>query len=217
MRSLATALESYRVDNNSYPQAVASDVAWGGSKADSNNNSGPWISADWPLWNGNSGTLASSGSWRMTFSAGANADGRSIATLTTPCAYITSYPADPFATTKGALLGYHNLLNQKWLLWSYGPDRDEQSLSKTGGPGGQVGQAAHPSYYGGTWNAIPNGVAFDHQLDATDGWRTRMNAGTSVFTPYASGSPSATLLTAGYTYDATNGTDSWGDIYRLKQ
>jgi hypothetical protein len=47
--------------------------------------------------------------------------------LTTPISYITVYPQDAFSPMKGARLTFNYSranapLNDKWLLWSYGPD-----------------------------------------------------------------------------------------------
>jgi len=93
MRSVAVALEAYRVDNNAYPP-----------------------SASPPAWQPDTQT------WR----------------LTTPVAYITAIPHDPFVRTvpeqlPGGAFGVFgpyihyvdkSLLDQYWLLFSYGPDCD---------------------------------------------------------------------------------------------
>ena len=68
MRSLATAIEAYMIDNNTYPKELE------------------------PF-------------------------------LTTPVAYITSVPTDPFATTEGAAFRYRSQDDKGWILFSAGPDK----------------------------------------------------------------------------------------------
>ena len=101
MRSLATPLAAYYVDNFEYP---AMAVGAEGANAP--------FAAENP------------GAYRIcTFRLPNNTK---LQTLTTPLAYLTSYPADPFADTKGATFGYRPLRNH-YLLFSYGPDRDENT------------------------------------------------------------------------------------------
>jgi len=45
-------------------------------------------------------------------------------TLTTPVAYITSLPVDPFAPEEGAVFGYFKHNDTGWILYGAGPDRD---------------------------------------------------------------------------------------------
>ena len=166
MRSLATAIEAYMVDANQY---VACAIA----------PANPTV---------NSGLPASNAQRRLTFATRSSA--RVIMTLTTPTAFITSYPPDPFADTKGASFGFANANEAGWIIWSYGPDTDE-------------------SFYGdlepqGTQQPIP-------KLSAANLWNAN-----SVYNPYGS-NPTMFLLTHGYTYDPTNGSTSNGDVWRVKQ
>jgi hypothetical protein len=107
-------------------------------------------------------------------------------TLTTPIAYITNYPSDPFMSTKGGVGGfYSDAGNTGWILYSVGPDTDEADTTQG-------------------------------DLNETVYW---------VYRPYFSQpslelivGPLAAAKTEGaYTYDPTNGTNSWGDVYRVKQ
>jgi type II secretory pathway pseudopilin PulG len=68
-------------------------------------------------------------------------------TLTTPIAYLSAYPPDPFADTRGATFGYYTHgqphrtwrpsqprygISHSWILWSVGPDRDENAEDGSG-------------------------------------------------------------------------------------
>jgi prepilin-type N-terminal cleavage/methylation domain-containing protein len=113
-RSLATALESYYIDNNSYPAVDSSK--WSGTN-------GFGVNAG--LTNA-SALLLNMPTFRMKQHAGDR-----LMTITTPVSYITSIFIDPFAKSSGASFAY-SIPNETlgtqatgWLLWSYGPDVDE--------------------------------------------------------------------------------------------
>jgi type II secretion system protein G len=211
MRSLATAIESYRVDNNSYPAAIVGDVflGWMGTVPDSNANRVPASYTGYPITNANFDAVCVSNKfyteteWTCTFLVAS--DG-SIASITTPVAYISSYPRDSFADTDGMSFGYTNMDNKMWVLWSYGPDQDEST-------GGQMACAANIS---DTSKQVM--LKCYKGRDQTDSWAKPWDGdpGKYICSPFVT-NPTATLLTAGYTYDATNGTKSQGDVYRLKQ
>ena len=102
-RSLATAIESYYVDNNSYP-------VYSNAKTDNVYASAP------------AGKLTTCRSFRIK-----TATALELLTLTTPIAYITSYFGDPFADTKGASFLYKSQGIAGWILGSFGPDTDQES------------------------------------------------------------------------------------------
>jgi prepilin-type N-terminal cleavage/methylation domain-containing protein len=166
-------------------------------------------------------------------------------TITTPTSYMTTCPADPFADTRGLVYGYSNMNDQAWIIWSYGPDCDEAWSSSTNPDkgGGQIGYGHNRD---GALNDPAAGYAIAFNWPAgyypgtsgmkctswpyrtTDGW-TNSRAGViagqwtgaggpcnPVYSP-SSSSATPTLLTAGYTYDTTNGSKSYGDIWRIKQ
>jgi hypothetical protein len=121
--------------------------------------------------------------------------------ITTPIAYLTSLPSDPFADTKGAAFGYWNALDAGWIAWSYGPDTDERSANANG----QNGQLQ--SYI---WKI---GNFADYATFVTQN---------SVYSPYTS-NPTQTLRAGqdaialqSFTYDPTNGSNSMGDVWRVK-
>jgi prepilin-type N-terminal cleavage/methylation domain-containing protein len=210
MRSLAVAIESYRVDTNAYPAALCAWNTADSGFTDSNNNTlTPAYNVNYALASSQSSTAGLRA--RPTFSAVPG-----LAGITTPTAYITSIPSDPFADTKGATFEYVNMANKVWFLASYGPDLDE-------GPdyGGKSGNG----YYGGGQmcqgrtgtSGFPTTLLVRFYLSGVSGsnW-SWAGVNKDVLGPNF---PKVTdkLLVGGYTYDATNGTKSAGDIWRLKQ
>ncbi len=107
-RSMATAIEAYYVDNNSYPAStnVGTHSAYAQFQA--------------------TGKLQNCLTFKMRFPTFSPM----LQTLTTPIAYITSYFPDAFADTKGATFPYWST-RSGWILGSWGPDTDQ-------GTGGQL-------------------------------------------------------------------------------
>lgn len=179
-RSLATAIEAYYVDNNVYP-------AWGVG-------TGPGGTMTYNNWmvtsQGHSGGLASCPNFLLNLPG-------TFMTLTTPVSYITSYPADPFATNKGCTFSYAGVFpgdplsardmkgGVGWILWSPGPDVDEyKGSSPTDSP-----YLAYNPIIGQPSDFLLAG-------NGNDGGDSGQDA---------------------FTYDPTNGTVSGGDIWRVKQ
>jgi len=102
MRSFATALESWFIDNNSYPLWVPS------SNPDAVNHGDPRV-GELPSLRHHRATDPSTTS--MFFG------------LTTPIAYLTSHFTDPFAAGPGTTFVYFTD-GPGWILVSPGPDRD---------------------------------------------------------------------------------------------
>ena len=117
MRSLATAIESYMVDNNTYPMAARSGRAVPGYNA-VNGCYNAMATACEPA------KLAASNLNEANSFALQGNTGRTLNTLTTPVAFITAYPADVFKDTKGATFYYYTN-GPLWALWSPGPDTDQ--------------------------------------------------------------------------------------------
>lgn len=103
-RSLATAIESYYVDNNEYPAMTGADATL---------TSAP--TAD--LQNYRTAPTSVGRTFRARQTS-------QLLTLTTPIAYITSVFPDPFADTKGIGFRYYSD-GPGWILGSWGPDADE--------------------------------------------------------------------------------------------
>ncbi len=120
-----------------------------------------------------------------------------LSTLTTPVSYLSSMLSDTFAKTAGAIFSYSTAdvtlgraaVKAGWIIWSFGPDLDETTAQSTGAQyGGNIGVS----------NAGAEGTRVE----------------TAYYNPLGQ-VPSPTLIAI--TYDATNGTTSRGDIYRVKQ
>ena len=100
MRSLATAIEAYMVDNNMYAGCMLYPPAALPGSFPTGRGEGPLV----------------------TFTT----RGTSAAmTLTTPVSYITSLPRDAFGKVKGAPFAYVNADEMGWILWSMGPDTED--------------------------------------------------------------------------------------------
>jgi prepilin-type N-terminal cleavage/methylation domain-containing protein len=149
-RSLATALEAYYIDNNSYPAVATSDAG-----------SGNYGSNELPLA---SAGLRAMPSLRRKAN---NAD--QLHTLTTPVSFITSIFTDPFADTRGGTFSYstNGPFKSGWLVWSFGPDTDEASSSDmllTGTPENYVEDTVYnPS------NTVPSELLVGLTYDPTNG------------------------------------------------
>jgi len=165
MRSMATAIETYYVDTNTYPAlAINTD-----------------LSADRMYVQGASGKNARGRTFRMRGTA-ANPNQNALNTLTTPVAYITSYFSDPFADTRGLTFRYY-ADRAGYILGSYGPDTDEANGGSIGwaqgstvAPNGEAGietiynsQQAQPSVVllGGTGSF--GGKTSAYTYDSTNG------------------------------------------------
>lgn len=101
-RNIEEALEAYFTDNNCYP---AWSVGEGGANSFAGPRTGVYYIPTFRIWKNEKE--------KGTFH-----------TLTTPMAYLVSYLRDPFADTGGATYGYY-CDSKGWILWSWGPDRDE--------------------------------------------------------------------------------------------
>lgn len=102
LRSIATAIESYMVDMNQYPASGSHS----GTPAMTTMNSGLALE---PLLQNRHTFVNFQGNTTMPM------------LLTTPVAFITTVPKDPFSK-KGVAFGYVNALDMGWMMWSYGPD-----------------------------------------------------------------------------------------------
>ncbi|MBX7245911.1 MAG: type II secretion system protein GspG [Candidatus Sumerlaeaceae bacterium] len=110
IRSIATAVESYRVDYNHYPEGTDNPAKYP-------EEIGTFL-----------GPLASGYYTFRTRDGLTQTVGRDFASVTTPIAYISSIPTDPFAKQAAGFLtySYRNAKNRKngWVITSVGPDVD---------------------------------------------------------------------------------------------
>ena len=171
MRSLATAIESYMVDTNVY---LAHDI---GFPTSNQVDAGP----EFPN--------------RCTFRE--RPEDSRMMIMTTPIAYMTSIPADPFAEYKGTPFGYFNYQDRGWILWSFGPDLDQNSRNSSIQGYTMADQSSPGSWADieGSFETSYIGVA--RQVGGAMDW--------------LKGGVDGEL--GALTYDPTNGTTSDGDVY----
>lgn len=137
LHATAIAIEAYHADHAFYP---SSGIASGDSRTYASQQI--WMAPQETTISAGVPTIHSfapsgSGAARLvTFRLGAGENdngGVTLATLTTPIAYLPRFMEDPFMRTRGATFGYFaHGSNLGWILFSMGPDRDENA---TGGPG----------------------------------------------------------------------------------
>ena len=111
MRTMATALESYYVDNNQYPAWAAYGSTIGANLT---------VSVDY-------GKIPTTVTEYDMRSWAVNPDPATdyMWTLSTPLGYITSYPGDSFSPLPGGTFGYYTDPTQiGWVIYSPGPDSD---------------------------------------------------------------------------------------------
>ena len=126
--------------------------------------------------------------------------------MTTPISYMTSIPPDPFAEWKGTPFGYYNFQDRGWIMWSFGPDLDQSDMNSTI----EWNDADNMSPVGafadieGNFESSYNPVARQEPA-AMDNLKAGSNDGSSTFGERA------------FTYDPTNGTTSFGDVWRIRQ
>lgn len=166
LRSLATAIESYYVDNNSYPSV---DSSTPGASSGFGVNNQPTATV----------TLKLMPTFRRKNSTATITD--NLSTLTTPIAYITSIFGDPFAKTKGASFSYSTpsvnlsleLQNSAWITWSFGPDTDEAQAAPNPGDIALVNYSAEGTRILDTWYnpafTVPSDLLINATYDPTNG------------------------------------------------
>ncbi|MBN1478384.1 hypothetical protein JXA47_16640 [Candidatus Sumerlaeota bacterium] len=120
LRSLATALEAYFIDDMNGPGCA---LAEGPVRVRPDGSVVPMP------WSAHHHLPEGSGARRtITFLApNPNYGGVNPHSLTTPIAYISALPPDPFADTPGATYGFYQEHISSHITWSVGPDRDENA------------------------------------------------------------------------------------------
>lgn len=202
-RSLATALETYYVDNNTYPLAAGSSS--GTTTVTMLKNRGYVATATVPT-----GT-AVAGRNEAGFTVapkpavpGLTSGVPSFFSLTTPISYISSYFTDPFSQGARDTFVYYPD-GPCWILVSYGPDADQPSgATATTAYSDLIGDLATDFYLASGTETFTATAFFCEDLT---GSRQNVLVGTAV---------DGTTVKQSYTYDPTNGTTSPGDVYRIK-
>ena len=190
LRALTTAIEAYRVDLNDYPEGTDNPDRYPVQFAEILG----------PLAGGYYTFATRVGTQQMV--------GRDFANITTPVAYMSSIPTDPFSNGGGGPLTYcyRNAKATKngWILTSVGPDVDLMA----------------PDGRGNTNTANLFSTAADTKSPARLG-----DINEVMFISFVEGAPRAPATTADIprmrdflvdlSYDATNGTISDGDLWRV--
>jgi prepilin-type N-terminal cleavage/methylation domain-containing protein len=189
MRSMTVGIESFRVDNNRYPEGTD----------DANRYPEAIQTFLGPLAPG-----------YYTFRSRGNSEvaGKDFATLTTPISYVTTVFIDPFAQQHGGLLtyAYRDAKDKKngYILTSFGPDADVLVATGKGtsstNPLGTFVDTKTPSRMGDI-----NERAVVHFMEKTD---------PALITAVEAGGGLQRIL-SDLAYDPTNGTLSDGDLYRI--
>lgn len=190
-RTYATALETYMIDHSTYfPHYSDQMGAEKPTNVQENINEGLATAAS-------NSDAASEWQEITTFASkpgtGGGANWVPPLSLTTPVSYLNTYVPDTFATFKQATFGY--AAGPTFLMWSPGPDQVDQLYQSKAAEGIVYGGQSLPSEY--LLAGPGNGTT------APD-----VPAGSSVPKPPDDGDA--------FTYDASNGTTSAGDVYRTK-
>ena len=188
MRSLATGLESYYIDTNTYPAWRSVAAATLTSVVD-----GATVTAV--------PTAGLGSTFRLRNTTG-------LSTLTTPVAYLTSYPIDAFAEPKGLTFRYY-ASRSFWITWSPGPAldyTDAGDLNITSGTSGPFSPLT------GLNN---NGTDASGEFT----WAAQTAGPETLYTPVGNPGGIGGVLTSLnlISYDPTNGTTSAGIVWRAKQ
>ncbi len=179
MRATAIALESYRLDHEFYPACGAAVGRTREYPAQQLWQPPQRAQIEAGVLTINAFASQRSGAARLvTFrlAGGRPAEPdslRPLASLTTPVPYLLRFETDPFAGTRGGSLGYFaHASNMGWILFSLGPDRDENAPD---GPG-QISPRVERLYdivsdFPYMWN--PPAALIDVTYDPTNGLWSR--------------------------------------------
>lgn len=127
MKTTATAIEAYFVDNMQYP-AMTMDAAL---DADPRTHPGPLPRT-----------------FRVPHDTG-------MRTLTTPIAYMATLPRDPFADSPARTLSYYGTLGH-WIIGSFGPDRDQALGGQLGWADGDLPAPRPANFNTGVPEVLPD-------------------------------------------------------------
>ncbi len=193
MRSLAVAVESYYIDNNSYPEGTDNPQKY------------PQRIGDFL------GDLAP-GYYSFRTRAGYRSVGTAFAGVTTPIAYIATVPSDPFAKQAAGYLTYcyRNAKDKKngWIMTSVGPDVD---LLKENGIGStNMTNPLSTALDGNLTVGKPARIG-----DINERQAIRFMEGNPRPATLQAGFERLRYHLEDVTYDPTNGSISEGDVWRI--
>ena len=187
-RTYSTALETYYIDNNAYPYHIARGGVTGQATYPTGIDTTNNYNAQVLLSGGKA-----VGNWNNipTFAIG---QGGRVLGLTSPVSYLSAHTSDAFGSDKSVTFAYAQG-PAGFLVWSPGPDGVDQLDGSLNGSSNNS-NAAEWMLHGG--QSLPSNY---------------LTAGPGGVTGSPTGAP-----TSGdsFTYDATNGTASAGDVYKTK-
>lgn len=191
MRAIATALDHYRVDHNAFPNGTDNPVQVDQRIVDMYTPLG----------------LPYSYYTFQTRAAGGRIVGRDFANITTPVAYISSFPTDVFAGQAASWLTYcyrpARTGKNGYVLTSFGPDGDHLLARGTGDMNNPLGTQRDPWYSPRLGDANEQAVCYAIEFE-TGQYLT------------AADIEARKSFAERLTYDPTNGTVSDGDILRVQ-
>lgn len=187
LRAVATGVEFYRIDHSNYPDGTDNPAGYDPAIVD--------LLTPYGLERKYYG-------FRVRNTDNGDIVGRNFAGITTPIAYMTNVPNDPFVKQCGNWTYCYRPTKKTrngYVLTSVGPDCDHLGLNGDG--------------RGNTNTANPFSTALDQKLgDVSESAVISFLEGTNQnFTEYGKTREYLSQLT----YDATNGTVSDGDIIRI--
>ena len=196
-RTYATALGTYQIDNSSYPMWYAPSASLGGNPP-TGHPAGIAMNINEALVTAMGGSVSNEDKTRYknmaSFAYKAQNGTNPPVSLTTPVSYLNTYVPDTFAGVKGVTFGYA-AGPAGFLMTSAGPDGRENLWFNTGG-GFPENKALEAFVHGG--QSLPSPFLIAGPVGVA-----------SPGNPTPSGN-------AAYTYDASNGTQSDGDVYRTQ-
>lgn len=189
MRSLVTAIEAYRTDHTMYPPGTDNPAKY------------PEAIATFL------GPLAAGFYAFQTRDSGASV-GTQFAGVTTPIAYITSIPTDPFAGQASGYLTYcyrpASVTKNGFILTSFGPDADVLAPNGRG-----------TTHAGNVLSTAVDPKTPARMGDINERMVIHLIEGDPVAPATLADAPRMRPLLDDLTYDPTNGTVSDGDLWRL--
>jgi len=213
LRSLAVAVESFRLDHNDYPPSTYTYLLYPESIHEALGQLAIGFCTFQTGWRNCSGTVISLG-------------GMDFPILTSPIAYIGNIPSDPFATQYGGNVPYAYLESSyverfglyggsHWILTSPGPDIDLLAFEGRGNSDdtNPISTAAEQFMHcGGCYHAPNTGSLADiNEFEAIMFAHSRPLEGEEEDVPYFR------QYLSRLSFDPTNGTLSDGDLWRSSE
>ena len=189
MRSLATGVEAFRIDNNRYPEGTDNPTRYPETIV---TFLGPLAPGYYTFRSRGNGEVA----------------GRDFATITTPVAYCTTVFIDPFAQQHGEILTYaYRAANDKkngYIITSFGPDADVLNANGKGTTNPNIVSTFTDTKVPSRMGDIDERAVIHYMEGTAPAVTAGVEAGGGI-----------QRVLSDLAYDPTNGTISDGDLFRL--